>query len=331
MTGRPGLRPRAFALAIVATLFSVASLPCLGQDRGGASGSRSAGDAFAFALIGDVPSFPLEVRMVERILASLDEDIAFAIHVGDLKGGSERCDDPLLAGRRDLLDRSPVPLFFTPGDNDWTDCHRERAGGFDPLERLAALRERFFARAEPLGKGGREAAPYLALERQAELSPGGPPENLRWRLGAALFVTINLPGSGNAREVEKLRPGSGATRDGWNERWLRESYAMAEREGFGVIVVVGHANPGFGNPRAVSHAAFKRMLEGLSSKFAGQTLFLHGDTHRHSVERLAERLLRVESHGSPFSDRWVRIEIEPAAPQPVRVRSRQVDPDPAAP
>ena len=29
------------------------------------------------------------------------------------------------------------PVVYTPGDNEWTDCHRASAGGYLPTERLA--------------------------------------------------------------------------------------------------------------------------------------------------------------------------------------------------
>ena len=31
-----------------------------------------------------------------------------------------------------------APFIYTPGDNEWTDCHRENNGSFDPIERLTA-------------------------------------------------------------------------------------------------------------------------------------------------------------------------------------------------
>jgi hypothetical protein len=265
--------------------------------------------------------------MVGQIFESLDADIAFVVHAGDLKGSWESCDDSLLAERHAVLDRSPVPLVFTPGDNEWADCHHSRAGGFDPLERLAALRSLFFADAAALGGRSALGVERLALERQADVTPGGPPENLRWRAGGALFATINLPGSRNAREVEKRHPGSRAARERWNEAWLREAYAIATRDRLGAVVVIGQANPHFGRSGGGHYASFQRLLEGLAARFAGHTLFLHGDTHRHSVERLGERLLRVESYGSPFSNLWVRIDVDPAAEEPFRVTSRRTDPD----
>ena len=44
----------------------------------------------------------------------------------------------------DLFRSLPVPVLYTPGDNEWTDCHRRRAGGFDPRERLTRLRQMFY-------------------------------------------------------------------------------------------------------------------------------------------------------------------------------------------
>ena len=32
------------------------------------------------------------------------------------------------------------PLVYTPGDNEWTDCHRANNGAYNPLERLAFVR-----------------------------------------------------------------------------------------------------------------------------------------------------------------------------------------------
>ena len=333
MRGRPSPRralrggPRARAAALAAAL---ATALCV-TSAAGASPARTDGPAtrgpVSFALIGDLPYFALEVPMVGQIFESLDADIAFVVHAGDLKGSWEFCDDSLLAERHAVLDRSPVPLVFTPGDNEWADCHHSRAGGFDPLERLAALRSLFFADAAALGGRSALGVERLALERQADVTPGGPPENLRWRAGGALFATINLPGSRNAREVEKRHPGSRAARERWNEAWLREAYAIATRDRLGAVVVIGQANPHFGRSGGGHYASFQRLLEGLAARFAGHTLFLHGDTHRHSVERLGERLLRVESYGSPFSNLWVRIDVDPAAEEPFRVTSRRTDPD----
>src|SRR5918993_1319913 len=90
-------------------------------------------DAFAFAIMGDTPYSDAEEAQFAAMMARIDaEPLAFAVHVGDFKGGGS-CSDALYARRRAQLDASAHPLVLTPGDNDWTDCRGVRE---DPLERL---------------------------------------------------------------------------------------------------------------------------------------------------------------------------------------------------
>ena len=109
------------------------------------------GDAYDFAVVGDLP---YNVFEREHLPALLDQIGAagnrFVVHVGDIKHGSAPCDDESLTTAFRMLDASPLPLIYTPGDNDWADCRREAAGGFKPLERLAHLREQFFASSRSL-------------------------------------------------------------------------------------------------------------------------------------------------------------------------------------
>src|SRR5688572_9907562 len=77
---------------------------------------------------------------------------AFSIFVGDTKAAGERCTDAVVLGRTAAwCSRVEGPLVYTPGDNEWTDCWQDRAGRFDPLERLRRIRERFFAEPRSLG------------------------------------------------------------------------------------------------------------------------------------------------------------------------------------
>ncbi|MFP5407143.1 MAG: hypothetical protein ACLGHY_12685, partial [Gammaproteobacteria bacterium] len=83
--------------------------------------------------------------------------------------------------------------------------------------------------------------------------------------------------------------------------------------------------------RTDGYAAFRALLVHESRAFPGHTLFLHGDTHHHGIERLAARLVRVESYGSPFANFWVRVDVDPAARDPFTITSRRVDQDPPPP
>ncbi len=288
-------------------------------------------DAFAFALIGDVPYNALEVRVLEAVFASFDADLAFALHVGDIKASWEPCSDSLLDRRLALLETSPVPLVYVPGDNEWTDCGRARAGGFDPRERLDWLRRRAFGGNRPASSPSpapaSSASSLAAYERQSDRYTGGLPENRRWRHRRVRFVMLNLPGSNDGLNADGLGRSDREQRMQANAQWLRDSYRLAAEEDATAIVVAVHANPRYGAARRFgidAYQPFRSLLRAASDGFAGPTLLLHGDTHSHRVEQVTRKLLRVESYGSPFADRWVRIDVESDAPEPFRISSRSV-------
>src|SRR3712207_208337 len=98
---------------------------------------------YAFAVIGDIPygapaaeAFP---EVVDRINAA--PDVELVAHLGDIKSGSTLCSDEYFTFIRGQFDRFDDPLVYTPGDNEWTDCHRTNNGGYNPLERLDTIRE----------------------------------------------------------------------------------------------------------------------------------------------------------------------------------------------
>ena len=71
------------------------------------------------------------------------------IHDGDFKSGSDRCDDATFEDRLHRFQASAHPFVFIPGDSEWTDCHRENNGAYEPLERLTKLRGMFPAPCPP--------------------------------------------------------------------------------------------------------------------------------------------------------------------------------------
>jgi hypothetical protein len=109
---------------------------------------------FRVALIGDLgySEQNLEVPHEEqtaRLLGELAaESLAFVIHDGDLGAGGEICFDAGVQARRRQLDALPHPVFYTPGDNEWTDCRYYA----DPNERLKRIRETFFSADHSLGQ-----------------------------------------------------------------------------------------------------------------------------------------------------------------------------------
>jgi hypothetical protein len=305
------------------------------------AGARPAADdaPFAFAVIGDTPYNALEEAALARVLADIDDDVRFVLHLGDLKSGWEPCSDELLVRRHAALSAARRPLVFTPGDNEWVDCGQHRAGAYDPLDRLRMLRRLFFPRRE----AGRDP---LRIVDQAQSDPGHAfPENLRWRMGSVLFVTINVPGSRNGQAAGEVLAAHNARRNSANDAWLREAFALAARESAPAVVVAMHANPGFEqddhrarlpgdpSPDLDAYAGLRALLRELANGFAGDVLLLHGDTHRFRADRPlggarglpVRNFERIECFGSPYANAWLRITVDPRAAARFAVQPRRLD------
>ena len=95
---------------------------------------------------------------------------------------------------RTQFDRFTDPLVYTPGDNEWTDCHRANNGGYHPLERLAFDREVFFDHpGTTLGAPTAVTVPDAAYPENVTLRRDGPTwraasianalRNTQWPLG----------------------------------------------------------------------------------------------------------------------------------------------------
>jgi hypothetical protein len=269
-------------------------------------------ETWRFALIGDTPYSGHERADLPRMLAAIaDSHVDFIAHVGDFKNGKTRCDDSLFEDRYRILNGSRVPLVFVPGDNEWSDCKRVSNGAYDPLERLARLRQMFWR--DDLSLGQRK----LTLERQ----PGAYPEHARFRLGPVLFVTLNLPGDDNNYGKKPEPRAEFLARNPAVLSWLAESFALARRERLAGVVLLFQADPGFKHFRqGLARHGFREFLDRLyeeTAAFPGQVVAVHGDTHTsridHPLKDTRERPLpnftRVETFGYPAMG-WTRAVID---------------------
>ncbi|MCW5626428.1 MAG: hypothetical protein KIT73_17065 [Burkholderiales bacterium] len=266
---------------------------------------------FEFAVTGDTPYNPDERVLVERMLQQWQtEPLSFAVHIGDIKSGHGSCRDATYADRHALLDASPIPLVLLPGDNDWTDCDRFMAGGYDPEERLAKLRRTFFADDQSLGRR------RLTLERQSDQFDICCVENRRWWHDGVPFVTLHVVGSANNRGNGDEPRSEYVVRDAATVAWLLDGFAAASQRAAPAIVLFIHADPELlrANFRPV-YATFLQTLETAAKDFGKPVLLVHGDTHRYVLDhpwarRGVPNLLRLETFGSPTVG-WVRVRVDP--------------------
>jgi len=287
----------------------------------------------SFGLFGDTPYNQWERDNLPELIAEMDHaNLAFAIHDGDIKNGGSVCSDEALMSVLAAFRKSATPLVYVPGDNEWTDCHRQTNGSYDPVERLDRIRDWFFH--DDLALGRRP----LKLERQSN-NPAFSRyrENVRWEAGGALFVGMNLPGSENNYH--------GATRNGGpvaeflgraaaNRIWLAEAFARTRSGKLAGILIVIQANPGFEEANvgkaSPGYRDFMLQLEEETRAFPGQVVLVHGDTHRFRINQpmrdpatneTVKNFTRIETIGSPFFG-WVKGTVDPADPQVFRFSAR---------
>lgn len=269
-------------------------------------------ESFRFVAPGDMPyGAPEKVyEPYEQLIRAVnDRRPALVVHVGDIKSGSTPCSDELLREQRAFLDRFAAPLLYTPGDNEWTDCHREKAGGFDPLERLAFLRRSFFD--DPSRSLG---GTPVTVESQALIMPADHAdfrENRRYRHGGVLFVTLHVVGSNNNFEIRSPAATSEFfARERAALAWLSDSFAEAARSGDRAVVVAMQADmfeSGFDREEEAfaGHSGFGRIGPALAREaaaFARPVLLIYGDSHLLRLDqpfrRTAPNLLALQVSGA---------------------------------
>jgi glycerophosphoryl diester phosphodiesterase len=143
------------------------------------------------AVIGDTPYGSAQLAAFPGDVAAINADpaVGTVMHLGDIKSGSTQCTDAYFAQIRANFDAFADPLVYTPGDNEWTDCHRANNGGYLPTERLAKLREVFFdAPGNTLGGARRDVRPQ-----------SGYPANVSFAESGVEFGTVHIVGSNDDR------------------------------------------------------------------------------------------------------------------------------------
>ena len=256
-------------------------------------------EAFEFVALGDMPyKLPGDYARFDRLIAAINKiKPAFSIHVGDTKAGNTPCSDEALKKVKDQFMTFAGAVVYTPGDNEWTDCHRKKAGGWDPLERLAFVRKLHFSEAKSLG------ANPMKLTRQSDVSGHKQMvENARWVHGGILFATINVVGSNNGFERNEKSVKEYFGRNEANLAWIKETFAIAKRDNRDAVVFAFQANPRFGE-RHRGNSGFRDTLKAFvkgAKAFAKTVLLVQGDSHKFIVEQplktklhKGERLLNV--------------------------------------
>lgn len=307
---------------------ALAAAVLIGGDGGGEPGARAAPAGRApgtppltLAVIGDTPYGAAQEAAFPRLVADVDADpdVDLVLHLGDIKSGASTCTDARLVRLKALFDTFADPFVYTPGDNEWTDCHNAIAGAFEPTERLRAVRRIFFPRRGFASGGGRA----LRVRSQAGRRRfGAYVENQMLTRARVVVATVHVVGSNNGlapwsggAETAEQRAGrltEFGVRQAANLAWIDATFAAAARRGaLGVIIAMQADTFPFGTPDG--SAAVVERIATRARRFRGPVLLLQGDTHRFVADRplpSVPNVRRVVVEGETAGE-WLRVDVEP--------------------
>jgi len=311
---------------IAAFLAAVGAVVALATNAAATNGNPiNAGsqEKYSVAVIGDMPyvtppdftKLDEFTRLIDQI--NRDPKVDLVTHLGDIKSGSTTCTDEWNARIFGLFETFKDPLVYTPGDNEWTDCHRANNGHYLPTERLAAVRRVFFPTpGETLGGRTKQV-----------LSQNGTVENIRWMESKTVFATLDLPGSNN--DTAAWSPiGTGWTRvsdpsvyptqtqehdarTAADLAWIDQTFTTARDTGAHAVVLAFQAD--MWDVAAISdYSAFVQRIGTQAQSFAGPVLLLEGDSHVFRVDHpfTTGDSLHTVFPGTPDAPNVTRIVVE---------------------
>ena len=244
-------------LFLSAAIAACIAMPVLADDGDRNDDSES---QLTIAVFGDWPYNDLLLANAHLLTDSVNADrgVKLVLHVGDIHSGSQPCTSagilPPIATSNpgwnqavfQQFQKFRSPVVYTPGDNEWTDCHKakEKASG-DPLKELASVRGLFFSR-----PGVTLGVNEMDVTTQAQaFNPNFPSdaqfvENVMWQDSRVVFATLNVPGSNNdtlpwagafanpAAQAQEI-----ADRSAANLRWLEAAFALADKRRAKAVVI----------------------------------------------------------------------------------------------
>ncbi len=345
---------KTFFLSMVLLAASCAQATlAMAQDRGDVDSDKP----LTVAVFGDWPynqnlldNAPLLINSVNA-----DPDVSLVIHVGDIHSGSMPCTSANILppistsnpgwnqGIYYQFQQFKDPLVYTPGDNEWTDCHKskEKSSG-SPLNEMASVRSLFFAK-----PGHTLGIPEKIVSTQAQnFDPAYPAdaqfvENVMWENAGVVFVTVNLPGSNNDTlpwSGSFANPGAQmqevAERTDADMRWLQAAFDVAHNDHAKAMVIAVQADMWdsaallSGGDGLDKYTRFVQKLADLTVQFGRPVLLLNGDSHLYKTDQpLADPTsLSGLIHGTQAVTNLTRITVQGSTNAPAEWLKLTIDP-----
>lgn len=315
---RGALVAAVLALSVAVAAPNAASASQHGRDNNHDSGS------FNYAVYGDAPygTSPTDTSETDATPAFIravnaDKAVSTVLHVGDIHSGSQYCTQAYDQQVADLWAGFADPMVYTPGDNEWTDCHKKKEGGGaynvatgqidyvkdangnlvdyaggNPVDNLALVRSTFFATpGGTLGRGRLRVLSQAQVDNHAHPTDGQYVENVMWERDGVLFTTVNVPGGSNndadpwygAPTASPQQTNEAANRTGAALRWLDRAFGTASKVHARSVVVMTQADMWDLDGKDVSHLAnYEPIVSSLATRalaYGKPVLLLNGDSH----------------------------------------------------
>jgi hypothetical protein len=309
----------------------------------GAGAAVAAEDGFTVAVYGDSPyglrnSDTSQTDLTPAFISTVnaDPDVSLVMHAGDIHSGKQFCTTAYDSTIASLWTGFTDPLVYTPGDNEWADCHKTGEGGGkfnattgavdfvangsfaqgNPADNLALVRSTFFGRpGTTLGSGTLKVTSQATAYDRRFPTDRQFVENVRWEKGDVVFVTLNIPGgSNNDTDTWYGTPAKSqaqlddiAQRTAADLRWLDAAFGHARAERARGVVIMEQADMWDldGNPadHLAGYEPFVAAVAADTTAFRRPVLLVNGDSHRYRSD-------------NPFSTSTLCVTESPAGEVP---------------
>jgi hypothetical protein len=267
---------------------------------------------------GTTPTDTAQVLATPAFIESINADpsVSLVLHVGDIHSGKQFCTLTYDQSIYDFWTAFQRPLVYTPGDNEWSDCHKTGEGGGaynattgqiaykvdasgnlidyaggNPIANLNLVRSIFFA--DPGHTLGRSkfVLTQAWLHDPAFPSDGNYVENVMWVQSGVLFVTVNIPGGSNNDQdiwygiptMSTAQAQEVSERTGADIRWLNAAFAVARAIRVKGLVIQTQADMWDLDGKAATHLTGYEGIIGViaakTAEFGKPVLMFNGDSH----------------------------------------------------
>ena len=301
-------------------LLSAALVPGAALADGDDSGPKTTLAVYGDAPYGTSPTDTAELEATPAFIGAInaDPDVSLVLHVGDIHSGKQYCTEAYDRQIFDLWKAFQDPLIYTPGDNEWTDCHKTAEGGGkynattgqidyvtdasgapvdyasgDPAANLGLIRSIFFS--TPGVSLGRHKK--IVLSQAFVPNPSHPSdrqfvENVIWWQSGVVFVAVNLPGgSNNDQDVWYGAPTATAAqlqeadqRTAADLRWLDLAFGLAKLGHARGLVIQTQADMWDPEKGPAHQTGYEPIVESVADHtldLGKPVLMLNGDSHEY--------------------------------------------------